>query len=297
MREYGIDGAFLQRFAVGLRREPEKRHKDRVLSHVREGAEESGRTYAIMYDLSGLPKGGCRIVQDDWNKLSRELGLTDDAAYQRHNGKPIVAVWGVGFADKGKPRDYSVAECKELVEYLKNDGCSVLLGIPTGWRMQDRDATRDPQLHSVLKLADVISPWTVGRYRDIPGVERHAAENWRPDKDWCDSHDLDYMPVVFPGFSWHNLNGDKLDSIPRLKGKFLWSQVVAAKRSGCEMIYVAMFDEVDEGTAIFKCSSDPPTGNGARFLSYGEVPSDHYLKLVGEAGKFLRGEVSGESPE
>ena len=297
MRDYGIDGAFLQRFAVGLGREPEKRHKDRVLSNVRQGAKETGRTYAIMYDLSGLSEGGCRIVQDDWSNLRREASVCDDAAYQRHNGKPIVAVWGVGFAGEEKPREYTLAECRELIEFLKDDGCSVLLGVPTGWRRLDRDAMRDPDLHSVLKLADVISPWTVGRYRDIPGVQRHAAANWQPDKPWSDSHGLDYMPVVFPGFSWHNLKGDELDSIPRLKGKFFWSQVVAAKRSGCEMLYVAMFDEVDEGTAIFKCSSDPPTGNGAKFVSYGDVPSDHYLKLAGEAGKLLRGEISSEPPE
>ena len=96
---------------------------------------------------------------------------------------------------------------------------------------------------------------------------------------------------MFPGFSWHNLTGDRLDAIPRLKGQFLWSQLIAAKRSGCQMIYVAMFDEVDEGTAIFKCSNDPPVGNGARFLTYEGLPSDHYLKLVGQGGKMLRDEI------
>ena len=45
MRDYGIDGAFLQRFAHGLRRDGWKRHKDTVLSHVREGAEKAGRSH------------------------------------------------------------------------------------------------------------------------------------------------------------------------------------------------------------------------------------------------------------
>ena len=57
------------------------------------------------------------------------------------------------------------------------------------------------------------------------------------------------------------------------------------------MLYVAMFDEVDEGTAIFKCTNDPPTCDGAAFLTYEGLPSDHYLKLVGDAGKLLRGEL------
>ena len=65
------------------------------------------------------------------------------------------------------------------------------------------------------------------------------------------------MPVTFPGFSRHNTKGDKIDSIPRLEGQFLWSQIVANKKAGCDMLYIAMFDEVDEGTAIFKCSNKP----------------------------------------
>ena len=95
--------------------------------------------------------------------------ITEDAAYQQHAGKPVVAVWGVGFNDRNKARNYSLAECRELIEFLKSDGCSVMLGVPTGWRNMDRDAIADPELHDVLQLADVISPWTVGRYRDLRG--------------------------------------------------------------------------------------------------------------------------------
>jgi len=295
MRDYGIDGAFLQRFANGLTSDKEKRHKDNVLSHVREGAEKAGRTYAVMYDLSGLTSGGTRIVREDWSELRRTQRITEDKSYQQHEGKPVVAVWGIGFNDGNRPREYSLAECRELIEFLKEDGCCVMLGVPTGWRSLDRDSIIDPELHEALQLADVISPWTIGRYRNLKEVDRHAEECWQPDIKWCDENQLDYMPVVFPGFSWHNLTGEKLDAIPRLKGEFLWSQIVAAKRSGGNMLYVAMFDEVDEGTAIFKCTNNPPTGDGSGFLTYEGLPSDHYLKLVGKAGKFLRGELPNAS--
>ena len=90
--------------------------------------------------------------------------------------------------------------------------------------------------------------------------------------------------MVFPGFSWHHQKGDVLDKIPRLKGQFFWSQIVAAKRAGAEMIYVAMFDEVDEGTAIFKCTNQPPTGDGVPFVTYEGLPSDYYLRLAGKPG-------------
>lgn len=290
MQDYGIDGAFLQRFANGLKRGPDRRHKDMVLSHVREGAKQAGRSYAVMYDLSGLSAGGCQIVREDWSRLQQEQHITDDDAYQHHAGRPIVAIWGVGFNEGNKSRKYTLTECRELIKFLKADGCSVMLGVPTGWRTQDRDATKDPELHAVLKLADVLSPWTPGRYRNVQEVLRHEQKVWQPDIAWCRDQQRDYMPVVYPGFSWHNMKDEPLAAIPRLKGEFLWSQITAAKRAGCDMLYVAMFDEVDEGTAIFKCTNSPPTGDGVQFLTYDGLPSDHYLKLVGKAGRLLRGE-------
>jgi hypothetical protein len=53
------------------------------------------------------------------------------------------------------------------------------------------------------------------------------------------------------------------------------------------MLYVAMFDEVDEGTAIFKCTNRPPVDPEATFLTYEGLPSDHYLKLTGRAGQLF----------
>ena len=58
------------------------------------------------------------------------------------------------------------------------------------------------------------------------------------------------------------------------------------------MVYVAMFDEVDEGTAIFKCSNDVPSAGPARFLTYEGLPGDFYLRLTGQGGKLIRGELS-----
>ncbi len=57
------------------------------------------------------------------------------------------------------------------------------------------------------------------------------------------------------------------------------------------MLCIAMFDEVDEGTAIFKCSNNPPTGGGSEFLTLDGLPSDFYLRLAGQAAKLLRGEI------
>ena len=287
MRDYGIDGAFVQRFANGVKNESKRHHKDVVLSNCREGANRGGRTYAVMYDLSGLAAGATTVVSDDWNMLRKRMKMGNDPAYLHHEGKPLVAIWGIGFNDG---RKYTLKECRALVEFFKADGCAVMLGVPTGWREQNRDAIADPAFHDLLKLADVLSPWTPGRYSTPANAGVHADKYYKKDIQWCRERSMDFLPVVFPGFSWHNLNPqDPLDKIPRLKGKFLWSQFAGAKKAGASMIYVAMFDEVDEGTAIFKCTNDPPVGPN-RFLTYEGLPSDHYLWLTGEGGRLLRGE-------
>ena len=288
MRQYGIDGAFVQRFAVNLGNQAVRNHRDAVLAHAREGANRAGRAYAVMYDLSGLKAGETVKVQEDWRRLRREMQITKDPAYLQHEGQPVVSVWGIGFSDN---RPYTLRECRKLIVFLKRDGCAVMIGVPTWWREGKRDAVSDLALRAIIESADIVSPWTVGRYRTPLEAARHGKNVWRPDLAWCSGRDIDFLPVVFPGFSWHNLNGDKLDAIPRRKGEFLWSQFAAARRAGCKMVYVAMFDEVDEGTAIFKCVNDPPRGKRATFLDYEGLPSDFYLGLVGEGARLLRDEI------
>ena len=69
---------------------------------------------------------------------------------------------------------------------------------------------------------------------------------------------------------------------------FLWEQFAAAKRAGAGCAYVAMFDEVDEGTQIFKVNNAPPSGVGFVYQSYGTLPPDYYLWLTGEATRLFR---------
>lgn len=204
-----------------------------------------------------------------------------------------MAVWGIGFSDD---RAYTPLECLELVQWLKSDGCSVMLGVPSFWRDGTRDAIADPLLTEIIKQADVVSPWTIGRYRTPEEADRHADQVWTQDRQWLREKKIDFLPVVYPGFSWHHLHGGRLDQIPRRKGAFFWSQVTAAKRIGCDMLYVAMFDEVDEGTAIFKCTNHPPVSNGSRFLTLEGLPSDHYLNLTGRAGALLRSSPPAKNP-
>jgi len=292
MADYGIDGVFVQRFAGEVFNPRGLRQFNVVLQNCRAGANQHGRTYAVMYDLSGMREGQMDRVMDDWKLLVDRMQLTRDKAYLRHNGKCVVAVWGFGFSDG---RKYTLAEGMKLVEFLKNDkaygGCTVMLGVPTYWRTLERDAVKDPALHELILKADIVSPWTVGRYRTPQEAAQHAEKRIKPDIQWCAEHGKEYLPVVFPGFSWHNMRPEaKLDQIPRLGGRFLWAQYVGAKKAGAKMVYQAMFDEVDEGTAVFKCTNDPPVGE-SKFLTYEGLPSDHYLRLVGKAAEMIRGKI------
>ncbi|PAW75089.1 MAG: hypothetical protein B9S38_02755 [Verrucomicrobiia bacterium Tous-C4TDCM] len=78
---------------------------------------------------------------------------------------------------------------------------SVMRGVPTGWRDQNRDSTTGPAFHDMLKLADVISPWTPGRYSSPASATSHAEKYYKADIRWCRERSLDFLPVVFPGFS------------------------------------------------------------------------------------------------
>lgn len=300
MSDYGLDGAFMQRFATLLGSRLEPSFND-ILGWASQAAGDHGRKLAVMYDLTGLREGQVDRVIDDWEKL-RTPALIHRDRYMHHHGRPVVSVWGVGFADD---RRYTLDDCRRLVNFLKSEAggrCSVKLGVPFWWRLLKDDAVSDPALHEVIAMADIVSPWSVGRYHNIKQVGDWVQRTWGDDARWCAERGLTYLPVAFAGFSWHNLTKSRgreatLNQIPRDGGRFLWSQFVAAKQAGIGSMYLAMFDEMDEATAIFKCTNNPPVGESP-FVTYEGLPSDHYLWLAGEGGKLLRGrrELTADLP-
>lgn len=81
-----------------------------------------------------------------------------------------------------------------------------MAGAPTHWQTSSGDADPNPDFLDVwYNEFDAISPWTVGRYHNEDTADRFAREKVRKDMDALKSNSggrkVDYIPVVFPGFS------------------------------------------------------------------------------------------------
>ena len=167
-----------------------------------------------------------------------------------------------------------------------------MLGVPTYWRTLGKDAIPDSTLHRLIKKSDIVAPWFVGRYNEdtYPAFKSMIAE----DIAWCKANGVDYAPLAFPGFSWKNMNGPQAKATPRNRGHFFWKQVTAAREAGASMLYIAMFDEMNEGTAIFKCNTTdhlPLNGSGEFVGIDADLGSDYYLWLAGQAAGWWHGKA------
>ncbi len=279
MEQYGIDGVFVQRFLTEIANPS----TDRVLKHVRASAASTGRVYAICYDMSGSPQDRLfSTIVDDWKRLMDEQKVTQDPSYLHHNGKPVVFVWGF-FSDRFGP-----ALANMIIDFFKTDkryGATLVGGCQWPWRTE-----KNSEWAKVFRRFDVISPWNVGHTMMVNNQKHATTDYWKDDIAEADKNKMAYLPVIYPGFSWTNLKGKSAakDIVPRQGGEFYWRQFDTAANLGVEMAYVAMFDEVDEGTAIFKVSNSPPSQG--QFQTYEGLPSDWYLRLTGEGTKVIRGE-------
>jgi hypothetical protein len=291
MKEYGLNGVFMQRFLVTVK---DKRQQiTKVFENALKAANKYNRAICVMYDLSGSRDSDLDIIVNDFEKLVKDYDLFNNKTnpnYLRHNGKPLVVIWGVGFNDG---RKYTTQDVANLVKKLRGDNnkVSIMLGVPYYWRTLGNDTEKDMQLHELIKSVDIIMPWAVGRY----SLKNYNTNIVQQDLEWCRNNNVDYVPLAFPGFSWGNMrkNASLYDEIPRHGGEFLWRQIAGARNAGAESLYLAMFDEIDEGTALFKClrqNEVPDNAPGYKFIGIEDnLPSDHYLWLSGEAAKWFNG--------
>jgi hypothetical protein len=294
MKDYGIDGVFIQRFIAEIRNASGKKHFNKVLKNAMQAAKKNDRAICIMYDLSGMHPEDTALALSDIDELNEEYGLLNNdtarsSTYLHENGKPLVAVWGVGFNDR---RRYGFKEAETIIDGLNKKGYNVMLGVPTYWRNFGIDAINNDSLHNLIKKCVIVAPWFVGRY---DGNSYQAFnKNIKDDIAWCKEYNVEYVPLAFPGFSWRNMNGLNASTIDRENGNFFWQQVSGAKAAGAQMLYIAMFDEMNEGTSIFKCATKsnlPLNPNGSFVHINDSLGSDYYLWLAGQAANWFHGKV------
>jgi arabinoxylan arabinofuranohydrolase len=299
MRDYNIYGVYLQRFLGEIGDQRFFQVRNNVLQNVINASSTYGRHFSIMYDLSGVPDDGnlYNKLITDWEYLVNTYNVTNRAGYVKQNGLPVLAIWGIGFRERGlKPETF-----QQIINYFHNTAAPqyrayIVGGVPDSWRTLNNDSESDPRWLDVYRSLDMISPWAVGRYKTLT-----EADNWKtnkiiPDMNDCAANGVDYMPVIFPGFSWYNMHDGlrPLNEIPRAGGNFYWRQAYNAISTGADFVYVAMFDEVDEGTAMFKlAATNANAPANAGFVTLDEdgqsLPSDWYLRLANETQKMLDG--------
>jgi hypothetical protein len=119
------------------------------------------------------------------------------------------------------------------------------------------------------------------------------------DFAYCNERGIDYNPVVSPGASTKHLrfSEEMRNWKPRNGGHFLWKQAYEVCAMGSKFMYVAMFDEVDEGTAMYKLvetEEDLPVGADQVPLNEDgyDLPSDWYLQIGTEIQKMIEGTLS-----
>ena len=169
-------------------------------------------------------------------------------------------------------------------------------GVPAYWRTLDKDSRREAGWAEIYRSFDIISPWTVGRFLNRREADDFINNVMSRDIAEVKRYGVEYMPVIFPGYSRYNAaNGKEIafNRILRDCGNFYSHLAHAEIKTGATMLYTAMFDEVNEGTAIFKVAAHKtgvPVGVSLSTLDDGncKMESDGYLKLAGTVTEALR---------
>ena len=205
--------------------------------------------------------------------------------YLHEGGKPVVCIFGL--AINGQQPSPAAADAIALINWLK-DRAYVIGSGPYWWRTGKHDA--GPSATEIYHAFDAVMPWSVGRYGS-PSAFRQVDES-RADAEDCASRGQGFAPIAFPGYSFHNTlpNQRPFNEVPRMKGgEFFKTQLGAFQAvDKATFYYVAMFDEVNEGTAIYKAAANKgalPAG-GVDFVTMDQdgesLPSDFYLRTLGD---------------
>ncbi len=298
MKDFSIDGAFVGRqtktIAAGG---AAKEFRDQVLKNVAAACVTHGRVFYINYDISEEESNLAttntngnvfdRIVADFQDVYANLFTAAERGRYVTIGGKPLIRIFGVG--SKRNKRDdgiyiFSATQARDKLDAM-NDNYTIMLGVNRNWRTLDsvdiRSDWTDTDAHKaaameVWQQANYIQPWSVNAFTNTAGADTYYQSRLEPDIQWGadQTPDIHIAPVIWPGFSWRNKKDGSVDynQVPRGDGSFYWNngyeahQAMADKAAPIKFLTVAMFDEIDEGTAIMKVEvNTQKTPNDAAF--------------------------------
>jgi hypothetical protein len=309
LQQYNIDGVALQRFVARMIPADIYAHDWTLLQRVSSAAQRYGRVFYFEYDTNFGDDDPTKLVstiKQDW-KRTVDAGITSTSSYLQLNGQPLVELWGIGLPGVNR---MTASQAADLVAFFKQNPdpkyrAAVVGGLGSYWRTGTGDAQPGEDWAKVYRSFDVINPWSVGRYGSINVGEAQTYANDVVAGDVEETQRLGilYLPVVWPGSSWINLQRNRgqayeRNMMPRFCGAFYWQQVVNVLRAGSKQVFVAMFDEVDEGTAMYKMVStqaDLPKDSLLIPLDVDgcKLNSDFYLRLASATAATTR---SGTTP-
>ncbi|KAI1451500.1 hypothetical protein F4805DRAFT_451247 [Annulohypoxylon moriforme] len=277
MADKGISGAFMQRF-YGYINEANGGWLN-ILNYTQIAAEKYGRGFVIEYDLNGAATASTNVTSTFLADLAALSSITSSPAYMHHDGKPVLEIWGFGIVT-----EVTVDDGIAIVTALKNAGWYVILGVQQAWHAElaaDQSGGYGP----VYRLADMIQPWTVGAYDINSYGSFHDGRQAVEDADALRDLGIASSIVVWPGGSSSNANpSDPFDHFPRWNGTFYQKQLDGAVNLKPNFIFGAMFDEVNEGTAILPLLRNKELPTNQRFLGIDDdMEPDAYVKMAGDA--------------
>ncbi len=310
MAQNHVAAVALQRFVTELEIGSHARRVDNVLANVLASSQKYGVPFFISYDVSGAnPDTVIELLRSDLKHLMAAFDVTNAPTYLHDNGKPVLEIWGFGIVDHpGTP-----SEAADLLGDLKSGSnglpaSTVIGGVASHWRTLDGDSQSDPEWLSVYLSFDVLSPWTVGRYANDETAMNYNAEVTAADLARTKAQGIGYLPVIFPGFSWRNLmtaTGDLsiavLNQIPRDCGDFLRRQATLLAQQGSGTLYMAMFDELDESTAMMPAVAEHsalPAGAQGVYLDIDgcQLATDTYTKMLSEIEQIIASQSTLAAP-
>jgi hypothetical protein len=223
------------------------------------------------------------IITTQWQSMV-DQGYTSDPNYLHQGGLPVVQIYGF-FPNTANQQLGVPATGNPLITYFKTSGKYQAVVIGSG---AQNYGTGSADYLAMLMRLDAYIPWNVGHVHTdaTSGNIVATVSGWPTDSNTFTSNGVKFIPLVFPGTSPAGPPAYP-PTAPRRDGNFLWEQFVELSQIPItNTVYVAMFDEMNEGTQILPITSTPPV-QASPFYTYDADPGDWYERLVVQGEKML----------